>query len=377
MNRVLGVVAALMTVAACTTGPAPTVAGPVPVTVTTVASADVGEGHTYSGVFRANRSVVVRAQAGGEVTALHASQTGGGARAFQSGDAVTTADHLVQIDRDVYLERIGEAEAQKSAAHAAAQRAIADFDRISELFRHDSASQAAFDAAQAAKDAAVAQAGLARHTLGEARLQLAHTRVAPPFDAVVVHRFVELGDVVSAGTPLFEVADTARMKLVIAVPSTNLGRLPLGMMVPFELESLPGEPYVGEVSRVAVAADARTRLFDVELSVANPEGLIHVGMVAVASMPGARGDAASAPEDLRVPLRAIVRPTGQSEGFAVFTVERTGADSPSGVARLQEVEVGAAVGDHVLVEGGLDADAEVVLRGATRLRDGDPVTVLP
>jgi multidrug efflux system membrane fusion protein len=75
-----------------------------------------------------------------------------------------------------------------------------------------------------------------------------------------------------------------------------------------------------------------------------------------------------------VPLSAIVRPPGRTQGYAVVVVE---AAAGPAVARVREVEPGDVRGGRIEVAKGVQAGELVVVSGASFLADGQAVTVVP
>ena len=145
-------------------------------------------------------------------------------------------------------------------------------------------------------------------------------------------------------------------------------RLEMGDRLGLRLETA-GIERVGVVRAIAPAADQRSRVFEIEIDVPNGDGALKDGMTATVQL-GA-GCAGGAPS---VPLRALVRPAGASEGYAVYVVEqREGHDVA--VARL--VRLGAVQGSRVELVEGVAQGERVITTGATIMRTGDRVRILP
>jgi hypothetical protein len=109
-------------------------------------------------------------------------------------------------------------------------------------------------------------------------------------------------------------------------------------------------------------------VFEIEAALPNPEGKLKVGMLATLSL-----GKPTAAANLYVPLAAVVRPAGDSEGYAVYLVDSA---SPP-VARLTRVRLGDVSGNLIAVQQGLTPGARVIVRGATIVADGQSVQVMP
>jgi hypothetical protein len=75
-----------------------------------------------------------------------------------------------------------------------------------------------------------------------------------------------------------------------------------------------------------------------------------------------------------VPLSAVVQAPERKDAFAVFVVTRTGEAT---VAKLRPVVLGELVRNDVTISEGVAEGETVVVRGATIVRDGDQVAVIP
>lgn len=111
----------------------------------------------------------------------------------------------------------------------------------------------------------------ARADLIQAELAVSHLTPEVPFDGVVNHRAVEVGEYVQPGQALMEIVQVDRLKVSGAAPQQTVGRLAPGQAVKVEL--LDGRTLDGTISFIASAADTQSRSFRVEVEVENPDGL--------------------------------------------------------------------------------------------------------
>ena len=149
-------------------------------------------------------------------------------RDLAEGDRVSAGTVLVRIRSAEYEDKVHQAASQAAAAEAVAQKAKLDFDRATRLFASQSITKADFDGAQAQYDATQSQVKAARALTSEAEVALRDTSVVAPFDGEIVEKAVELGAFVGPGSPVFVVARTDLVKIVIGVPDTALPSVTLG-----------------------------------------------------------------------------------------------------------------------------------------------------
>jgi multidrug efflux system membrane fusion protein len=143
----------------------------------------------------------------------------------------------------------------------------------------------------------------------------------------------------------------------------------MGAAYAVTVEALPGSEFRGRVTAIKPAADPKSRVFEVEVTVPNPGGKLQVGMIAALEVPGGRVPSAGA----AVPLGAVVRAPGAADQFAVFVVDESGGTP---VVRSQPVTLGPPLGgNRVAITSGVTAGDRVVVEGAGMLRDGQPVRI--
>lgn len=130
-----------------------------------------------------------------------------------------------------------------------------------------------------------------RAAVALARTQLDNTRLAAPVSGTVLARHAEVGEFVSAGTPILTVAATARLWVRAYANETDLGRFRLGQKVRIRTDTFPGRDFPGTVSFISSEAEftpktvqtakERVRLvFRIKVDVDNPKDELKPGMPA-------------------------------------------------------------------------------------------------
>lgn len=290
-------------------------------------------------------------------------------RDIAEGDRVNGGELLVRIRAAEYQDKVQQASSQAEAAEAGAQKAKLDYERASRLYESQSITKPDFDAARAQYDATQAQLRAAQAQTSEAKIALRDTSLDAPFNGEIVKKEVELGSFVGPGVPAFAVANTDIVKIVVGVPDTTVRSLKVGQPVEVSVDALPTRTFHARISRMASAADPKTRNFDIEVALPNKDHLLKVGMIG--SLELVNGDTKKQQPSLLVPLSAIVQ---SAEGkYGVFLVSKSNTGD---VARLTPVEVGDVEGSEIRVISGLSAGSTVVTTGATLLKDGQRVEVL-
>ena len=224
---------------------------------------------------------------------------------------------------------VSSAEARLARARAVLANASAEYQRAQALFASQVNSQSALDQATmtyaasqadvnaAEKDVAQAKANLAvaystRDTvelkaqqlhalqqsrrgavaqMEEARANLAERMILAPTDGTILSRPVEVGDVVSPGSPIFVMVDMSRLYLKVYIPEPDIPKLKLGDPADITVDAFPGKKFPARITKIFQDAEFTPKnvetkeeriklVFGVELMFVEPESSLKPGMPA-------------------------------------------------------------------------------------------------
>jgi len=285
---------------------------------------------------------------GGIVTARH----------VRLGDAVEAGQKLAVLQSTV----LAQAEADFLKALAAHRKSRAELQRLKPLAKQHIVSRAKLQQAESIHQAdhaslAAARAILASYGLkrSEVDSRLVGQRnygrliLRSPRDGTVVADDFRLGQHVSAGTPLLQVADEKTLWVEAKVSQTELAEIAVGQDA-VVMPKNGAKRYEGEVVNIHPKLDPSTRTASVRLEVHRAGGTLRPGMFVDADIATGEGGRA-----LLLPRRAIQSDNGK---MVVFVEEKPG------YYRRQVVHVGKANMGFVPVRQGLKAGDRVVVRGA-------------
>jgi multidrug efflux system membrane fusion protein len=342
-----------------------------PVRVEEVREHSGGEVVRYSASIEANQQVELAFKVGGYVQQIRQVRGADGrTRNLQEGDWVSQGTVLAQLRMDDFTAKVAQARSQFESAQASLEKARLDFERASNLFASQSLTKSDYDAAKAQFDSAPARVDGARATLSEAQIGMGDASLRAPFPGLILKREVEIGTLASPGTRAFTLADVSVVKAVIGVPDVVVATMKPGASLVVTTEAVPGADFHGRITRVSPAADPKSRVFEVEVTIPNLKNVLKVGMIA--SLPtGEPGPSQHFPV---VPLAGVVRAKTGKDEYAVFVV---GSEKGKLSAHMRPVKLGEAYGNTVAVLEGVQVGERVVTTGATLLNDGDAVVLIP
>jgi RND family efflux transporter MFP subunit len=261
--------------------------------------------------------------------------------------------------------------AEEANAKARLARARQLFEQspplISEQDFADIQTQSEVAARSAEVELLTAQAVLAEARTQAAMLAAAQQRLedtllrapSPPGRSVryrVAQRLVSVGELVAEGQALFRLVASDLIKFRGSVPERYMGRVQPGQRAALRVEAFSSS-FEGKVVRVAPQIDARTRSFEVEIEIANPDGRLKPGAFGRASVVVSQEEGVTF-----VPGSAVVTFAGVQKVFSV----------DNGKAVEHRVQTGVQDAGMIEIVGGVKAD-EVVTSGAATLVNGAPV----
>jgi multidrug efflux system membrane fusion protein len=341
---------------------------PVPVRLAEVTLYASPEGLRYSASILPFAQAALSFKSSGYVTDIRQVVGADGRRRdVGTGDYVVRGDVLAQIRQQDLKNQVEQAEAQVSQAMAQHVQAGQDFERAKALYATQSLTRPDFDQAQAKFDSTLAAVNQTNAALHQAQLALNDSDLKAPFSAYILTRNIELGNLASPAATAFTIADTSAVKVSFGVPDYALRHLHLGQEFTIRLQDDP-KGYQGRVTSISPNADERNRVFTIELTVSNHNGLLKPGMIASISLSGI-----SQPPVPSVPLSAIVPYPPKPGRFAVMLAQE---HAGKWTASLREVQLGATHESSIAVVG-VQPGEKVIAVGAQLLTDGEPIEVIP
>jgi RND family efflux transporter MFP subunit len=328
-----------------------------------------------SGYVVAQRKAAVAAQSTGRLVWL----------GVEEGSRVTTGQVLARLEDREAAAALEQARANLVAMQAARSEAEAELrdaqrsdQRMRDLLAQGFVAQAEADAtltrlerSQAGVQAAIANIAVAAAGVRGAEVALDNTRIRAPFDAVVLTKNADLGDIVTplgaaanAKSAVVSIADLASLQIEADVSETNLSRLRPGQPCEILLDAIPDRRFRGELVTIVPTADRSkaTVLVKVRFAELDPRVLPEMSArVAILDRPLTIAE--EAPK-LVIPPAAVQDKDGRQLVYRLDG-ERV---------RAVPVTLGPALGDQVEVRSGIAAGEKVVLRPLEKMRDGRRVT---
>ena len=376
----------------------------LPVQIGKIIFKDVTDQVRTVGNIHAEQRVIINSEVVGQVTDVE----------VREGDTVKSGDLLARIDSREYQLEVEELEAEISVAEeefkkaieglrpeekekllarvrvneSALGLAIKEQDRFQKLVKDGVTAQsildevddrvrqaeerlregkAAFEAAKQSRHEDIEQLkaegkGIVKR-LEKAQLDFSKTLILAPFGGVVINKKIEEGAFVQAGSPVFEMVSSARLKAVLEMPQAYRNKLNKLKGIDFWVKEL-GLKFKGRGNlRVIPDADIYSGNIRVQMELHRPNSVLFPGLTLVGIMNfGVRENV------MHVPSVALVI---SENGTVVYVVKE-------GKAHLIPVRAYKEQGELVEVDDfthQLSSDSELILRGAGAVFPGVKVFI--
>ncbi len=259
------------------------------------------------------------------------------------GSQVRKGDLLVKISA-------GEISAQLLQAQARVEQARRNLAREEKLQKQGASTLETVKSLQE-------QARIAEAAREEVKTMLEYATITAPFAGIVSRKIASVGDLASPGVALLELENEKVLQVVAQVPEGLILKIRKGDVLPVSVPAA-GLSLSGEVAEVSPAADPSSRTASVKIDIAAAADL-RPGQFARVTL------SRSGEKSLAISEKAVLS-FGQME--RVFLVENN-------IARLRLVRTGARYNGQVEILAGLAPGDRVVVNGADKLQDGQPLDV--
>jgi membrane fusion protein, multidrug efflux system len=352
---------------------------PAPVSVMTVAPADVPVEFEYVAQTAGSREVEIRARVAGILLK----------RNYVEGANVKAGQSLFTLDTAPYLATAARAEADMVSAEARLAQSQRQAVRLKPLIEAKAVSQKDYDDATSGEQVANADLKAARARLTEARLNLSYARVESPLNGVASRSLKSEGALISGPEVLlttvtqvnpmfvnFGLPDADQLKLKRDIEAGQI-RLPNDGRFDVQVKLSDGSVYAktGKLDFSDVRINPATGTSDARAELPNPDQALRPGQFVRVRLLGAtRANA------VRVPQRAVLEGPAGKFVYVVVPGDKNNNSGGAGEqlrADMRVIDAGEWSGDSWVVRSGLKAGDRVITDGVMKIGPGAPVSLAP
>src|SRR5438552_10825150 len=311
-------------------------------------------------------------------------------RYWDIDDHETTGQLLAEVDSPEIQQQLRQARAdlQQSERNRDLQKANLDLAKVT-MARYEAADAEGAVAKQALDQSvsthrtaqaavAAAEANVKSNKANVQRLQdlTSFQRVLAPFNGTVIQRNVDVGALITAGSPtnntavaptsvtggangLFEIAQIEALRVFVNVPQAYAPNVKAGLPVQVTVRGRLMEPVTAKVTRTAGAIDPGTRTLLTQVDIPNQMHQFLPGMFVYVAF-----EIEAAGTRSRIPATAVIF---DGQGTRVATV------GPGNKLRFKKVTLGRDFGTSIDIQAGLNGNELIVKQPTVSLQEGQLV----
>jgi membrane fusion protein (multidrug efflux system) len=330
------------------------------VRIETTAQAPLPVQLNYSGNTAGSREVEVRARISGILLK----------RRYQEGSTVHKDSLLFELDPEPARAAVEQARAEVAVQRALSSQAQRDRERVESVFKQGLVSVGQRDQVVATAEIAAANLLAAQARLRKSELDLSYCEVRAPISGLASNEARSEGSLVTAGQEsslLTRIVQVDPLYVEFTVPDHEaaLLRTALGsQQLTARLTLADGSeyPHAAQLTFLDNAVETRSGSVAARAILPNPDMRLIPGQFVRVHIDGLNVlDATS------VPRKAVLT---NGSGHFVWVIDG------EKIATQRTVQLGAMVGERVIIKRGLAPGEQVVVEGIMKVADGKPVAVV-
>jgi RND family efflux transporter MFP subunit len=304
----------------------------------------------------------------------------------EEGNRVRAGQIIARLESDDVAAARSQAASNLAVAHSSLEQAQAElkdallsYERQKQLLIRGVVAKASYDAAEARYSRA--EAGVAgaeasiqasQAALKAADVALDYTIIRAPFDAIVLTKNADIGDIVTpigasfnSKASVVTIADFDSLQVEADVPESNLGQIKVGQPCEIQLDALPGARLAGAIHMIVPTADRSKATVMVKVRFITKDSRILPEMNAKVAFLSRPVNTTEQKPRVTVNPAAVVARSGRS---VVFRVKENLVDEVA-------VKTGEKIGDQIEVLEGVRPGDRVVVKPPEKLKSGSRVKI--
>lgn len=278
----------------------------------------------------------------------------------EEGEEVAKGGVLAELDKQEALAALRQAEVQVRQQYAA-------YERARKMYQEGLGTKLEYENAKFGYEQSLANYNLQK-------VQLDNLTIRAPIGGVVTRKNIQVGMLVTSGTPVYSIVDPTSYQLDINPPERDLPRLKVGQVARVSIDALPGYEFKATVRRINPSVENGTVKATLDFVQEDLPRLKEGAFARVGLVLETHENALLLPKD------AVLEENGREYVFVVEPAEAVPSDAaatgkPRTVARRVDIETGLDNSVSAEILSGLDDDDLVATVGQHTLKSGTEVVV--
>jgi RND family efflux transporter MFP subunit len=305
----------------------------------------------------------------------------------EEGSRVKAGQVIARLESEDVTAALDQAKANLNATRYNLEQAKAElhdatlsFNRMKELLKQDFISKAEYDVSEARYKKAMAavsaaEAAVKANTaaLQGAKVALEYTLIRAPFDAVVLTKNADIGDIVTpigaaadAKAAVVTIADLTSLQVEADVSESNLHMVKIEQPCEIQLDALPDSRFRGKLDMIVPTADRTKATVMVKVRFIDKDSRILPEMSAKVAF--LSREVRNDEQKPHTALNASTVLTRNGKKFVYLIKENRAIKTP--------ITTGKQYGDMIEIVNGVKAGDSVVLTPLDKMKDGTRIKLL-
>ncbi len=263
------------------------------------------------------------------------------------GDPVAQGEIIARIDPADYQIAL-------DAARASYRLAFANLKRLEKLFEKNLIPKAELENIET-------QVQTTRAQMKNAELRLSRCNITAPMSGVIRRLDAKKGLLLSVADPIARILKIDRVKAIIGIPESDVATVRNIDTVKLTVQALNDRIVDGRKQVLTASPDNAARLYNLELAIDNPDGMLLPGMFVRAEI--VKKVAAAS---ISIPLYTVITRNGEQYVYV----------EGDGVAQRRPVKLGILEDWRVQIKEGLVPGDRVIVEGHRNVEDGQRVNIV-
>lgn len=272
---------------------------------------------------------------------------------------LTEEGQTVKKNQKLGSLNLAEINAQVSSASNAYDKSIRDMKRATNLYRDTVGTLEQKQNATTAKE-------IANSNLEIARFNKRFSVVSSPVAGKVLKRYVEVGELVSPGQPIYKIGSSGTKGSQIirmGLSDKDIVNISLNDSATIVFDAFDKSEYEGNVTEIGIVANPKTSLFEIEITLNDYKNEIKNGFIGKVKI-----HSKNVLKSYKIPMNALVE--GNNKEAVIFYT------TDSRIAKRATVKIEQFRNDYFSIKTSELADnAMVIVDGAPYLKDNDSINI--
>lgn len=297
---------------------------------------------SLTGVLVPQNSVDIIAEVSGKIISINKNL----------GDFIEANQTLAAIDDVIPKSNFEQAEAQVLSSENNFKILKTNLESDKLLYENGDISKLQYENSVLGVKNAEAQYLSAVALLSVAKKNYDDTKIKSPISGFISRKNINIGTMVTTGTPVYRIVDLSKMKMEVSVPQEIINKVKIGDKAIITISALDNKTFDGIVKRISPEADKTTGAFMIEVLIDNKSNLIKAGMTAKLELL-----LTTQVKTLAIPHYSLVLKNDENYVYKIS----------KGIAKLTAIKIGESMGENIIVKNGLYPKDTIVVVGMNNL----------